>query len=409
MFSSTKIFSFFSFFFLSLCLCLAPCKAEITDVTQRVIMPGLIHHRFVKHVSRGPVIINVLEADTQRGFAVRPALAQPNTIWAKATLPQIVSREEAVAGVNANYFNNRGMPIGSLAIDREWITGPIMRRASVSIDKEGKLSFARPTVSGNLNVYKVERGNALSAYFPPSKAPQFTLKVDNINQPDSLSPGGISFYNHWWQDKVSCGNNRSCVLVDGNGMVRMKVYATDSSQPIQPTRTDYVLSALNDEPLQSVFVGDKVALSWYSFPDWSQAMHVVGGGPYLISKGEIILNDAEEGFTAKSGIRNVAPRTAIGMTSPGRLIFLTADGRRNDSVGLTLWELSALLKEIGVSEGINMDGGGSTTMVLNGQIVNNPSDSSGARSVSTALLLYKSNPHQSPWKSASIPAGLGGP
>lgn len=125
-----------------------------------------------------------------------------------------------------------------------------------------------------------------------------------------------------------------------------------------------------------------------------------------MSKGEIILNDSLEGFTASSGIRNVAPRTAVGITAPGRLIWLTADGRQKNSVGLSLWELAALMKEIGVVEAINLDGGGSTTMVLDGQIVNSPSDAGGLRSVSTALLLYKPTQRTSPWSSMGR---IGGP
>jgi exopolysaccharide biosynthesis protein len=366
--------------------------ADITDLEQETIMPGLIHHRFIKNLNRGSVIINILEIDTKQGFMVKPALAQPNTIWAKATLPEIVAREGAIAGINANYFTNRGMPIGSLAIDREWITGPYSRRASVSIDKEGKLHFARPSISGSLTVYKSELGNsnALSAYFPAGKKnADFNLKVDNINQSEKLNSNGISFFNHWWQEQVNCGNGRACLLVDGSGIVRTRVNTYDSANPIQPTRTDYVLSASSDDKLGNIFRGDKLTLTWYSDPDWSNTVHVVGGGPYLISRGEVVLNEKIEGFTSRSGIGGVAPRTAVGMTAPGRFIWLTADGRQKDSVGLSLWELSALLKEIGVIEAINLDGGGSTTLVLNNQIINSPSDSGGARKVSTALVLYK--------------------
>lgn len=386
-----KLFLIFSFLF---CSCLS-ISAEITDVGQNILMPGLIHHRFVKNLSRGPVIINILEADLQKGFSIKPALAQSNTIWAKATLPQIVSNEEAVAGINANYFNNHGMPIGSLAINGEWITGPVFKRASLSIDKNGKIHFARPSVTGKLAIYRGSNANSLSASFPTgNKTPLTSILVDSINQLDSLNLDGICFYNHWWQNKVLCGAGRACVLVDGNGIVRSKVNAFDSVNPIYPTRTDYVLSARSDDLLSRVFVGDKVSLSWTSYPDWSNMVHVIGGGPYLVSKGEIILNDKAEGFTANSGIRGVAPRTAIGITAPGRLILLTADGRQKNSVGLTLWELAALLKEIGVYEAINLDGGGSTTMVVNNKILNSPSDSGNPRKVSTALLLYKSSNFQ---------------
>ncbi|MFN5539435.1 MAG: phosphodiester glycosidase family protein [Candidatus Melainabacteria bacterium] len=370
-------------------LAYTPSSANITDVEQDAIMPGLIHHHFIKHTSRGAVIINALEIDMQKGFTVRPALAQENTIWAKATLPSIVAREGAYAGINANYFNSRGLPIGSLAIDSEWITGPVLNRASLSIDKNGKAYFARPSVTGHLQVFKGYSNNPFSASFPSNKPSQLALRLNSINQPDSLNQHGISFYNHWWQDSVTCGDGRTCVLVDGKGIVRLKVNSQEDKTSLYPTKTDYVLSALTNSSFTGINVGDKVTLTWYSKPDWSYTSHVIGGGPLLLSKGEIVLDESAEGFTAASGLGSSAPRTAVGITAVGRLIWVTADGRSKNSVGLSLNELAHLLKDIGVVEAMNLDGGGSTTMVLDGKIINSPSDSGGPRRVSNALLLYK--------------------
>ncbi|MDJ0624864.1 MAG: phosphodiester glycosidase family protein [Candidatus Caenarcaniphilales bacterium] len=386
--------------------------SKITNVEQETISPGLIHHRFIKYTSHGPVKINILEIDTSKGFTVKPSLAQSNSIWGKATVSNIVSNKGAIAGINANYFNSRGMPIGSLAIDKEWITGPVYNRASVSIDEAGNLGFARPSVVGKLSVLKKSsKGSAISAYYRSKKKnipAQLILSVDNINQPDSLAgKDGVSFYNHWWQDKLSCGEGRACVLVDRNGIVRTKISNYESTTLVQPTRNDYVLTSLNSSNLEGVEIGDKLVLNWYSTPDWSSMSHVVGGGPYLLRKGQIIIDEVREGFTKRSGINKTAPRTAIGMTKPGRLIWLTADGRQKDSVGMNLQELASLMKEIGVVEAINMDGGGSTTMVLEGSVVNSPSERSGLRSVSTALLLFEPGHKASPWEGSIH--GLGGP
>lgn len=391
------------------CLLNSPAQARISDVEQETIVPGLIHHKFVKHLSRGPVKINILEIDTTKGFSVKPALAQDNSIWGKATVNRIVAEHGAVAGINANYFNSRGMPIGSLAIDKEWITGPVYNRASVSIDDRGRLGFARPSVIGKLSVFKKgNKGSSLSAHYRTNKNPSLTLSVNNINQPDSLvGADGVSFYNHWWQDKVSCGQSRSCLLVDGSGIVRTQISPYESVTLAQPTRTDYVLTSLDNSAFEGINIGDKLSIKWYSTPDWSNMSHVVGGGPYLIRKGHIIIDEVREGFTSSSGVLLAAPRTAIGMTKPGRLIWLTADGRQKNSVGMNLHELASLMKDIGVVEAINMDGGGSTTMVLDGSIVNSPSGR-GLRAVSTALLLFKpGHKESSPWSNSVF--GLGGP
>ena len=366
------------------------CQAQITDLQHDLIMPGLIHHQFTKHLPRGPVKVHILEANLKKGFALKPALAKANTIWAKATVPEIVSRERAIAGINANYFNSRGMPIGSLAIGGEWITSPVLRRASVSVDTSGHLQFARLSVNGYLKIYRRSNYNSLKKI---TTHPQVinSIHINSINQLDSLNRHGISFYNHWWQDQVLCGQGRACILIDGNGIVRKKVTVNGSINPIYPTRTDYVLSARSDHLFSDILLDDQVYLSWTSDPDWSNILHAIGGGPYLLSKGQIIMNDKLEGFTQSSGVLGVAPRTALGVTKQGRLIFLTADGRQANSVGLTLWELATLMKEIGAYEALNLDGGGSTTMVAENQILNHPSGT--LRKVSTALLLYKTPPY----------------
>lgn len=89
------------------------------------------------------------------------------------------------------------------------------------------------------------------------------------------------------------------------------------------------------------------------------------------------------------------PRSAIGQTKEGKIILLTADGRNNQSVGLTINELQTLMKELGCINAINLDGGGSSTLFINGRtengVVNYPSDNKtfdhyGERKVGSILL-----------------------
>ncbi len=75
------------------------------------------------------------------------------------------------------------------------------------------------------------------------------------------------------------------------------------------------------------------------------------------------------------------------MRCDGKFVLVTVDGRQRDSVGMTIEELAALMRELGCREAINFDGGGSTTMVIRNRIVNHPSDLIGERPVSDALLL----------------------
>jgi len=82
------------------------------------------------------------------------------------------------------------------------------------------------------------------------------------------------------------------------------------------------------------------------------------------------------------------PRTAIASLADGRALLLVADGRRSpERVGLALEDLAKLLIELGAVDAINLDGGGSTAMVVKGTLVNFPTDPTGERPVSDAIVV----------------------
>ncbi len=83
------------------------------------------------------------------------------------------------------------------------------------------------------------------------------------------------------------------------------------------------------------------------------------------------------------------PRTAIAKLESGKVLLVTVDGRQPGvSAGMSLYMLADLLLEFGAVEAINLDGGGSTTMVVRNKIVNRPSDPTGERPVSDAILVF---------------------
>ena len=99
------------------------------------------------------------------------------------------------------------------------------------------------------------------------------------------------------------------------------------------------------------------------------AYNVLSFGPGLLSDGEIIVSKNYEVTVATYS----NPRTAIGIIDGLHYVFVVADGRTSDNHGLSLYELSTFMKEeLGASIAYNLDGGGSSTMVFNGKIINNP-------------------------------------
>ena len=84
------------------------------------------------------------------------------------------------------------------------------------------------------------------------------------------------------------------------------------------------------------------------------------------------------------------PRTAIGMIDEGHYVFVVSDGRTDESEGLSLYQLAAFMEQLGVETAYNLDGGGSSTMVFNGELVNNPTTTGNSvkeRSVSDIVYI----------------------
>lgn len=98
------------------------------------------------------------------------------------------------------------------------------------------------------------------------------------------------------------------------------------------------------------------------------AYNVFSFGPGLISDGVITVSEGYEVGQAMSS----NPRTAIGQVDGLHYVFVVSDGRTSESAGLSLYELAQFMSELGVSVAYNLDGGGSSTMYYNGEVVNNP-------------------------------------
>ena len=140
--------------------------------------------------------------------------------------------------------------------------------------------------------------------------------------------------------------------------------------------------------LAQLEVGDRVDLVTLLQPDWRQfgAEQIIGGGPRLVRDGSVWITGEEERFR-KDILTGRAPRTALGITADHKLLLVTVNGRQpNISVGMTLTELADLMIELGAVQAMNLDGGGSTTMVIRDLVLNLPSDGV-ERPVSNAIVV----------------------
>ncbi|GAA5213447.1 phosphodiester glycosidase family protein [Streptomyces thinghirensis] len=121
---------------------------------------------------------------------------------------------------------------------------------------------------------------------------------------------------------------------------------------------------------------------------------ILNAGPELVRDGRLHITPATDGMVHPGDpswyygwVHKRNPRTLAGVDAAGRTVLITADGRSTDSLGLSIGESAEVAKSLGLRDAVNLDGGGSTTMVAHGDVINDPSDAAGERAVGEALLV----------------------
>lgn len=110
----------------------------------------------------------------------------------------------------------------------------------------------------------------------------------------------------------------------------------------------------------------------------------VSGGPALLKNGSNSITAYQEAFFGPAGTEH-HPRTAAGISEDGDLLLLVIDGRQRASRGVSFTELAGILKSLGAVDALNLDGGGSSTLVVNGELLNRPAGGTFQREVVSAL------------------------
>jgi uncharacterized protein YigE (DUF2233 family) len=128
------------------------------------------------------------------------------------------------------------------------------------------------------------------------------------------------------------------------------------------------------------------ALDWASLAPWD-VRDAVAAGPVLVVDGRVRVTAGEEVF-GDAVVKEAHPRSAAGVTPHGELVLVVVDGRQAESRGLTLAELAQAMVDLGCAEALNLDGGGSSALVVDGALVNRPEGQEVDREVMSALAVY---------------------
>lgn len=328
-------------------------QGVITDVT-----PGVKHISLVKYYQGKPVRINVVEINSKINpdLKLTPALAS-DKLGRKSTISSIARKNNSIVAINGTFFKpSTGVPLGTLMINKKMYTGPIYDRVAMGFFDNG-YDMARIQLNASLKTWNK------------------TIKVDNINQPRTLSTHIIVYTPEWGKTAPSIPKYGKELAISGNKVIE------SSTSPLAIPEDGFVVVG----PAQQLdkITDQNVQLEVLTVPEWDNVNHIISGGPYLVKDSQVFVDTAEQKLGAIGG-RN--PRTAIGYTADNNFIIVTVDGREKASVGMTLYELAKFMKSIGCYNAMNLDGGGSTVLYVNGKVVNHPQVQGGI-ALSNALTL----------------------
>lgn len=317
--------------------------------SEYVIAPGLIYREFLAGRSAGPVRAHLLEVDFKAGYALRPVLSNDSVAGIEA-LSEMAARSQAVAMINGPYYMRSGEILGLLKIDQTLVSTPDTPRTSFGVLPDGKIIFDSPAFTGHVEL--------------PDKT---KIPIDGVNRGRGESELILynTYYAYW---TLTVGGGREFLVRDG----RIVDIRNDNSVISEGT---VVLSASGRQAwlMADLKIGDPLKIVQTLGPVWDKVTQAVGAGPCLVKNGEIYMTTLGEEFGSDvAGGR--APRTALGITKDGKALLVVVDGRSRSSVGYTLLELARFMLEQGAVEAMNLDGGGSSQMIIGSQIVNAPSD-----------------------------------
>ena len=332
------------------------------------------------HVN-GPWRINVLEADPKR-VAVQVAHAHDAAVGLDTTAA-LAERRHALAAINGGYFRMEGPLAGDsrgvLQIKGRLLSEPDRGRAAVGFyDQDGLVRsvFGRLGFRGEVYLGGRER-----------------IPLDGINR--HREPSEIILYTPDFHRTTLTSPDGAEIVIENRHIVEVSGAAGNSVIP-----SDGMVLSIGSERVPEVLPrmrhGDSVFMKADLLPllpdpqgEWEKTEYIVGGGPLLLWKGQRLEKPEEESISKVFFLAR-HPRTAVGVRADGTLLFVTVDGRRpEESVGMSLPELTDLMLELGCVSAINLDGGGSTTMVVEGNVVNRPSGGSARRNADAILLFSR--------------------
>ncbi|WP_406107434.1 phosphodiester glycosidase family protein [Micromonospora globbae] len=382
--------------------------ADLTEVrTSQALADGVTLTRIVRGTepapadqinttTRGPWVVNVLTIDPRRARGHLKATYGPDLARVEKTT-DLVRASGALAGVNASFFTFTasqlypGDPVGLGLFGGKLLSEPLADPAEANFVVDANSNRA---LTGKLSWSGSVRNRRTGASLPLefiNHPPVVPAGCESLaDQTQCTVPGDLVQFTPEFAAATPSGpgvevvlDKRGCVVrtatTRGTALAAGQTSLQATGRDAAALRDLTVLGCVEQTSTLTDQDGRKLPLR--------RGLFGVTGRYQLTRDGRIVVPDGAPGdsFFARN------PRTIAGTTRDGKIMLATIDGRQTTSVGTTMDETAAVARALGMEDGINLDGGGSTAMAVDGALVNHPSGSE--RAVGDALV-YVNGPYR---------------
>jgi hypothetical protein len=370
-------------------------------LVSRRLAPGVEYRHFTD--KRGPFDVHLVRVNLRRPEIALRALRARGTLDGRERPTEMVRRASnegalVLAAVNADFFELKtGENENNQVIAGEWWKGLKVTDSPYDTYDNTHIQFGIDVTKKPVMDRFMFEG---TAWAHGVGTPIITENFNPVGKPE-----GTALYTSRFGDTTPRDTSRqtaeAALIAAGRRgdtllFVRRGAVASASGNPIP--RDGAILAAYGAgarmAEVQSMMEGDTVRVllsTMPRFPSRHPPALLIGGWPRILKDGRIVASEAPtvEGTISRNAeMRH--PRTAVGFSRDSSTLFLlTVDGRSENSGGMTLIELATMMRALGAWQAMNFDGGGSTTMVIEGAVVNKPSDTAGEREVGNVLAVIK--------------------
>lgn len=366
------------------------------------------------HRARGPWNVKVVTIDPRRFRGTLDASYGPN-LQDRETTSELSRAAGATLGVNAGYFvfnpaaGAPGDPAGVGVYNGQLLSETVGDRPGLVLRPDGRhTSIERLSWTGSATI--AGRQTPLDGI---NRVPGL---IRNCGGDPTDLPTAVALHDVTCTDvaelvaftpefgpSTPAGPGREVVL-DARGVVRSMSAARGT--PLAAGTSSVQGTGEAADILGQVGVGDTIAVRTRLVDGEGRTRadrrdnEVVNGGPVLVQDGLDHITQQQDGFVRSTDpsfsygfVVKRNPRTFAGVDARGRTVIVTVDGRSAQDLGLSIPESADVARSLGLVDAMNLDGGGSTTMVLRGSVISRPSDASGERPVGDALLVLPTRRH----------------